>query len=91
VSLVDGAVYYINGAEAVRLNMPAGNITATTSAITWPTWSNTTVQLSAGWLKAGENVIAVEIHQYSRSTSNYFFDFSLSGQREGMACSPPPP
>jgi len=49
----DGAVVYINGAEAARFNMPAGNVTAVTPATTWPSWQGNTVRLSGGGSRRG--------------------------------------
>ena len=61
----DGAVYYLNGIEIYRANMPSGVIDANTSAITpvsTPTLS-AQIPLSATSLIVGENVLAVEVHQ----------------------------
>lgn len=79
----DGAVVYINGQEVVRSNMPSGNITYTTLAnndIFWPNeddWNAFTI--SAAHLVAGTNVLAVEIHQSSASSSDISFNLKLSG------------
>ncbi|MFN4234504.1 MAG: metallophosphoesterase [Bacteroidia bacterium] len=79
----DGAVVYINGQEVVRSNMPSGNITYTTLAnndIFWPNeddWNSFTI--SAAHLIAGTNVIAVEIHQSSVSSSDISFNLKLIG------------
>ncbi len=79
----DGAVVYINGTEVARQNMPAGTITAATLApvavggTDEATFFNTSV--SAGTLVAGTNIIAVEIHQASASSSDVSFDLQLLG------------
>lgn len=61
----DGAVFYLNGAEICRLNMPAGPVTYGTLAVT-PQGDATLVealQLPAAALRQGNNVLAVEVHQ----------------------------
>ncbi|HEX2749214.1 MAG TPA: hypothetical protein VHM91_14500, partial [Verrucomicrobiales bacterium] len=84
----DGAVVYINGADVWRSNMPAtGTITYTTDPLSaqsnadedafWPkTW---TMAVTPNLLKAGENIIAVEVHQISSSTSDISFNLDLTG------------
>ncbi|GJP57087.1 hypothetical protein CLOM_g16125, partial [Closterium sp. NIES-68] len=86
----DGLVVYINGAEAGRANMPLGPITPTTPARTEGPWDYGHFELSGGFLKTGSNLIAVEVHEALDTTSNYFFDLELLGQREGVACLPLP-
>lgn len=79
----DGAVVYINGQEVVRTNMPSGNITYQTLAsntVAWPNeddWNPFTI--SAAHLVPGTNVIAVEIHQDSPSSSDISFNLKLTG------------
>ncbi|MBN8697271.1 MAG: metallophosphoesterase [Bacteroidetes bacterium] len=79
----DGAVIYINGNEVWRSNMPAGSIDYNTEAsntVAWPTeddWQAATI--SAGHLVAGTNVIAVEIHQDDRTSSDISFNLKLDG------------
>ena len=66
----DGAVFYLNGQEILRINMPSGEITHDTLAVTGAsdaTFSDT-ITLPIGSLVAGTNVLAVELHQ-SPSTS----------------------
>lgn len=83
----DGAVVYLNGGEVWRSNMPAAPavITYATSASTaqsnadedafWPrTW---TMAVTPNLLLAGENTIAVEVHQISTSTSDISFNADL--------------
>jgi len=77
----DGAVVYINGTEVVRSNMPEGTITSSTLAS--HTVSGTEEEIfhefiiSASYLSAGNNVIAVEVHQRSIESSDISFDLSL--------------
>jgi hypothetical protein len=87
----DGAVVYLNGVEVLRSNMPTGTITNTTRASAgvngnaerqWFTGS-----INPALLVAGTNVIAVEIHQESPSSSDVSFNFELTG----TATATPPP
>ncbi|MGJ8695135.1 MAG: lamin tail domain-containing protein [Verrucomicrobiaceae bacterium] len=78
----DGAVIYLNGAEIVRDNLPTtGTIIYTTRAEEAIGGSDesdfTTFNLSASGLVAGDNVIAVEVHQSSQTSSDTRFDMSL--------------
>ena len=76
----DGAVVYINGQEAYRFNMNSGTIS-------YGTWCPNTVSGDAGLigpiiiprtnLVQGTNVIAVEVHQQSASSSDLTFALSL--------------
>ena len=61
----DGAVFYLNGVEVYRYNLPTGPITSTNLA----TLSINTVTNGGPWtvpsfsLVPGRNVLAVEVHQ----------------------------
>ncbi len=77
----DGAVVYLNGAEVWRSNMPAGTITYGTQAagvVAWPFENDwLSLNISASYLQAGNNVIAVEIHQDSPTSSDLSFNFFM--------------
>jgi hypothetical protein len=77
----DGAVVYVNGVEAARDNMPAGPITWSTLAASTRFGVAETVfrpfPLDPALFVAGRNVIAVEVHQDSRSSSDKSFDARL--------------
>lgn len=79
----DGVVIYLNGAEAFRLNMPAGATDYATyaSSTVGPPLQNTyvTYQFPASLLADGENVIAVELHQCNAVSTDLYFDLALSG------------
>lgn len=79
--LDDGAVVYLNGAELVRENMPAGEINYLTNTVTfvaeWPTWTH--YQIPVASLQMGQNVLAVEVHQTSPTSSDLAFDLRLLG------------
>src|SRR6185503_17402197 len=78
----DGGVVYINGVEVFRSNMPLTNtITYSTLASIASDGSNevsfVTRIVPASMLVAGENVVAVEIHQVSATSSDMSFDLQL--------------
>ena len=68
----DGAVFYLNGAEVARVNMPAGAVNRSTlAAVPVATASyGDTITLAAGSLIPGTNLLAVEVHQ-ARATVAY--------------------
>ncbi|MEA2733596.1 MAG: hypothetical protein QOE14_47 [Humisphaera sp.] len=77
----DGVVIYLNGVEVYRNNMPTGTIGYTTPASTnigvedenkW-----ITANLTTAALRAGANVIAVEIHQSNPDSADISFDMEL--------------
>jgi Bacterial Ig domain len=77
----DGAVVYLNGVEVFRHNMPAGTISFTTLAST-STPDETTffsTNLAPALLTLGTNILAVEIHQASGTSSDASFDLQLVG------------
>ena len=84
----DGAVVYLNGIEVSRYNLPSGTITNLTfanSAIggtdeTTFVWSR---RLNPALLVEGVNVIAVEVHQSSATSSDLSFDLELLGNVAG--------
>jgi hypothetical protein len=77
----DGGVVYLNGREIFRSpNVPPGTITHTTTTVA-PNGENTidTNTVSALALVSGTNLLAVEIHQQSSTSSDLSFDFELWG------------
>ncbi|MDB6175854.1 MAG: exported protein of unknown function [Chthoniobacteraceae bacterium] len=71
----DGAVFYLNGEELHRVNMPAGaptEITNASSDVVYPRLSGQ-LEVPAGALLTGENVLAVELHQSSSVRADAFF------------------
>lgn len=90
----DGAVVYLNGVEVGRTNMPASAVTETTTASTAvggdaeQTYQSMTVPVSS--LRAGQNVLAVEVHNSSTSSSDISFDAFLT-YVPGSAAVPPAP
>lgn len=75
----DGAVVYINGTEVLRVNMPAGVITYATYSSASPVSETTyySYKVSKSVFVSGTNVIAVEVHQDSPSSSDVTFDLEL--------------
>ncbi|MEK0317911.1 S-layer homology domain-containing protein [Cohnella sp. 56] len=82
----DGVVLYLNGIETYRFNMPAGEPTYETfSAETLNDPETVTADLTAafqGVLKSGTNVLAVEVHQRSASSSDLYWDMQLVANPE---------
>jgi len=80
----DAAVVYLNGVEVLRSNLPAGPITATTYASTTVsaaqsnTWYDSAIP--GALLTTGDNVIAVELHQDSKTDTHAAFDLQLTRQ-----------
>jgi len=78
----DGAVVYLNGVEVLRTNMPDGTITYTTSALgaiggsAEDEFHETTIDPS--YLVAGDNLLAVEVHQDRPNSSDISFDLYLA-------------
>lgn len=79
----DGAVVYLNGTEVARSNLPTGTIDYTTLAPVAVSGAEETTTffpftLSPAALLAGANVVAVEIHQQSGTSSDVSFDLRLT-------------
>lgn len=79
----DGAVVYLNGVEAVRSNMPGRDIDYLTRASSGMSgtgeYTFTEFSVDASLLSNGTNVLAVEIHQSSPTSSDISFDLELVG------------
>lgn len=83
----DGAVVYLNGIEAARSNLPEGVIAYDTLAVASAGGANETpywtYDVDASLLLSGTNVVAVEVHQASLSSTDLGFDLSLTLTRTG--------
>jgi hypothetical protein len=79
----DGAVVYLNGEEISRINMPAGEIHSSTLASKTVAGADENIFLEIKFdkkfLKEGENIIAVELHQSSADSSDVRLDLQLIG------------
>ena len=80
-SVDDGFVVYVNGVEAGRYNMPSSNITYTTYG---QLASNNpdvgSLELNKKLFKVGENLIAVEVHNYSAASTDVIWSAELGFQ-----------
>lgn len=76
----DGAVVYLNGNEIFRQNMPSGTITYNTFASGAVAGADETkyfTHKTGNLLVTGKNVIAVELHQASATSSDLSFDMEV--------------
>ncbi len=76
----DGAVFYLNGQEVLRLRMPSGAPNASTLATTMVAEAMLEQGnlIPASGIVAGNNVLAVEVHQIKANDNDMTFDASLS-------------
>jgi hypothetical protein len=90
----DGAVFYLNGHEIYRTsNMPSGTITSTTqalSAVGDATTISQAIDVPVSYLVAGNNLLAVEVHQSGTGSTDVVFGMTLDGV-EVVATAPPAP
>ena len=81
----DGAIVYLNGNEVVRSNMSGGVISYNTLASDYVSGENEKIfhkySINPDYLLEGNNVIAVEVHQATLSSSDLSFDFRLSAEK----------
>jgi hypothetical protein len=84
----DGAVVYLNGKEIVRFNLPIGEIgfstTANESVGSGDESLFRTYSISPSFLVSGNNVVAVEVHQSSASSSDLSFDLELEAYMSSL-------
>lgn len=77
----DGAVAYLNGAEVLRTNLPAGPILPETFADASIGGADETLpvrfEVPTSALLTGQNVLAVEVHQHSLTSSDLTLDAAL--------------
>ncbi|NRB28267.1 MAG: CotH kinase family protein, partial [Roseibacillus sp.] len=85
----DGAVVYLNGNEVARSNMPNGTITYLTTSSTFVSGADERayfpIDIPPVDLLNGQNTLAVEIHQYSGTSSDISFDLQLDGLKTTTA------
>ncbi|NQW03372.1 MAG: nuclear transport factor 2 family protein [Acidobacteria bacterium] len=84
----DGAVVYLNGSEIFRVNMPAGEADFTTLAIEASEYDPVQFSIAADGLRAGVNVLAVEIHQGEPTSSDISLDLRLAGELPSEVAQP---
>ena len=80
----DGAVFYLNGQEVLRVRMPDGTVDAQTLASSFPCEGDATcheeflIPASAlGGLVPGDNVLAAEVHNYNARSADITFGLGL--------------
>ncbi|OHB65842.1 MAG: hypothetical protein A2V70_16585, partial [Planctomycetes bacterium RBG_13_63_9] len=75
----DGAVVFINGREVLRDNMPTGSLDHDTHAADVAVVENEFYvhDVAPNQLVAGNNIIAVEVHQANANSSDVSFDLEL--------------
>ena len=88
----DGAAVYVNGTEVYRTNLPTGTLANTTLAST-VVEDNVyySFAVSPSLLVAGDNVIAVEVHQGAVDSSDISFDLTLGATLSGATPTPTVP
>lgn len=77
----DGAVFFLNGSEVLRTNMPEAPVeheTFSKSMTTHPLHGEEPVVLDGAPLAAGTNIIAASLHQCSGHALDAYFDVSLT-------------
>ena len=81
----DGAIFYVNGAEVFRLRIPEGAVQNDTLATGYPCDGDATCVdeftlpiESIPTLRTGDNVLAVEVHNYNSRSGDITFGLSLS-------------
>lgn len=82
----DGVVVYVNGTEVARVNLPAGAVGPSTYATKAPTTASATadpvvIDIPAGVLRTGSNVVTAEVHSNYRSTPSTSFDATIVASR----------
>ena len=81
----DGMVVYLNGTEVWRDNMPSGTVNYETFASTVSTEGVWIHKIIDNLVVEGTNVVAVEIHQVSASSSDISFNFRVEVRNEVQA------
>jgi len=78
VLIDDGAVFYFNGVEAARWNMPLESLDYTTFSVGWGNeyWGEFLL-LDKSHIVSGTNKLAVEVHQGSLSSSDMGIDMEI--------------
>lgn len=91
----DGAMVFVNGVEVVRANMPSGRITANSVASSYVSGGSESrwidYAIPASMLRAGDNSIAVEVHQADINNGDAIFDLALVGRGSIEAVAPTTP
>jgi hypothetical protein len=90
----DGAIFYLNGREVLRLRMPGGDVGySTLASVTRNDPENIfegPYDLPSDALVAGVNLLAVEVHQSSTTSSDLSFAAQLNVALPWLGTSVPP-
>ena len=79
VNVKGGAIVYLNGHEIRRVNLPEGDVSGETAALTEydiPTLIITGEWINNNKLVVGTNILAIELHRYQQNESVNSFDAS---------------
>jgi hypothetical protein len=74
----DGMALYVNGTEVGRSNLATGTLAFTTLATTSNNGITSTFVVPQNLLKEGDNVIAVEVHQNTVSSTDLIFNLQMT-------------
>jgi len=81
----DGAIIRLNGAEVYRINLPEGSVGDQTHAAAvvgdWFPGRISETLIPGAALHVGDNVLAVEVHQYSRVSTDLRLELELAAPR----------
>jgi len=87
VKLDDGVIVYVNGTEVDRYRMPSGGVSYNTFASTTSSDNELrTVTVNTNLFNNGQNVVAVEIHQRSSTSSDLSYDLKVEGLLSAAPC-----
>lgn len=75
----DGVVVYVNGKEVKRLNIADTTVDNNVLATTYVNDATATFDINDSLLVDGDNIIAVEVHQNSVSSSDMTFSMTING------------
>jgi len=80
----DGCIVYVNGRELFRNNMPTGAVNATTFSSTTISGASETLRFWTNFVPVtnfneGMNLVAVEVHQASGTSSDIAWDLEIGG------------
>lgn len=75
----DGALFYLNGVEVFRGNLPVGSVDGSTPATVAQSGIPPVIEkvIPGTWLRNGTNWLAVELHQAEAGTEDLWFDAEL--------------
>ncbi len=87
IKMDDGAIIYVNGVEVSRFRMPSGSVNYSTFASTTSSDNElNSVTLNTNLFVPGTNVVAVEVHQRSSTSSDLTYDLEVEGNISSTPC-----